>query len=388
MRHLSLIILFGTSPLVATASQTSYSIGNSLTWDAKPPTVRDLAALAGETLTVGYHIRCGSSLLAIYNDPLSTCINPPPTGLWDEALPDNVWDVVTLQPYPGGGSTLATDENVTLEMMNVALQQSDNNTTQFYIYSTYTNPNAWLNDSYHDNWLTPTLNEPTQATRQYRDYYDNLIENVRNSQPSVLPPVLSIPAGEVIDVLDQMMVAGDVPGFNDAADLFRDAFHLNNVGRYVLSHTWYATIFGASPIGLDTASLFPASGNWPTDQNITPELALQLQSVIWNVVRSHADSGVGLRGDFDGDGNRTVADVSLFVQALTEPQTVRDLYPGLDLSIVGDVNEDDTFDLGDIAAFNALLGGPASAASVPEPSALLLSLLVLASVAWRRRTSA
>ncbi len=197
MRHLSLIILFGTSPLVATASQTSYSIGNSLTWDAKPPTVRDLAALAGETMTVGYHIRCGSSLVQIQNDPATTCISPPaPFGRWDTAIPNHPWDVVTLQPFSGGGSTLATDENMTLLVMNVALSQGDNNDTQFYIYSSYGAHlwwPPWPNDSYHEYWQTPIINQPTQLTAPVGEYYDHLIDNIRVSQPATLPPIRSIP---------------------------------------------------------------------------------------------------------------------------------------------------------------------------------------------------
>jgi hypothetical protein len=47
---------------------------------------------------------------------------------------------------------------------------------------------------------------------------------------------------------------------------------------------------------------------------------------------------------------------------------------------IGDVIVDGTFDLGDLSAFSALLGGPASANAVPEPGALLLALFTLAGV--------
>ncbi len=374
MIRLSLVILVWITPLVAAANQFSYSVGNSLTWDANPPRVSDLATLSGETLTVGYHIRCGSSLTAIYNDPLTTCITPTLFGRWDQALASYAWDIVTLQTHPGVGSTLASDASVALSLMQETLSQGDNNTTQFYIYATYARTD-WFNDSYHEYWWQPVANEPTQMTLPRRDYYQHLIDNLRQQQATILSPILLVPAGDVIDVFDQLMVAGQVPGLSSAVDLYRDQAHLNNVGRFLLSHTWYATIFGTSPIGLDSASLFPASASWPTDQTITPELADQLQRVVWNVVRSHAYSGVGVRGDINGDGIVTAADAPLLVQALVNGESLA--FPGLDLSVAGDVNMDGVFDTGDITAFNVLLI-PASAESVPEPSAMVLAFFALA----------
>ena len=98
-----------------------------------------------------------------------------------------------------------------------------------------------------------------------------------------------------------------------------------------------------------------------------------------------------LLGDMDGDHDVTAADVPLFVQALVD----RSGYNAIaittptgflvDADLSGDVNQDGTFDTGDTAAFSALLGGPASAASVPEPGAWLLALFALAGVAGRRR---
>ena len=64
------------------------------------------------------------------------------------------------------------------------------------------------------------------------------------------------------------------------------------------------------------------------------------------------------------------------------PRTAYDaqMFP-VNADINGDVNQDGMFDLGDVGPFSALLGGPASAASVPEPSAVVLVLLVLVGMA-------
>ncbi len=89
-------------------------------------------------------------------------------------------------------------------------------------------------------------------------------------------------------------------------------------------------------------------------------------------------------GDMNGDFNVTVADAGLLVEALTN-RTAYDLHSfDVDPDINGDTDGSGTFDSGDLAAFNALLT-PASAAGVPEPSTLLLTLFALDGVAGRRR---
>jgi hypothetical protein len=90
-------------------------------------------------------------------------------------------------------------------------------------------------------------------------------------------------------------------------------------------------------------------------------------------------------GDMNQDGNVTLADAPLLVEALVDPAAYNArLLPYTSLE-VGDVNEDGTFDLGDIADFSALYGGPASANAVPEPSTWFLAIFALAGVSARRQ---
>ena len=90
-------------------------------------------------------------------------------------------------------------------------------------------------------------------------------------------------------------------------------------------------------------------------------------------------------GDMNQDGNLTAADSPLFVEALVDPTTYAARLLPFSAAVVGDVNCDGTFDLGDIGAFSALLGGPASTQAVPEPTTLSLAVVLLMGIAIRQR---
>ena len=90
-------------------------------------------------------------------------------------------------------------------------------------------------------------------------------------------------------------------------------------------------------------------------------------------------------GDMNGDGNVTLTDAPLLIEALVNrPAYDAHLFP-VNADINGDVNQDGIFDTGDVAAFSALLGGPASAATIPEPSTLILATFALLGHGRRRR---
>ena len=98
-----------------------------------------------------------------------------------------------------------------------------------------------------------------------------------------------------------------------------------------------------------------------------------------------------ISGDMDGDGDVDADDVPLFIQALVD----RAAYDAngftnssgflVDADAAGDVNDNGIFDFGDITTFSALLGGPASAASVPEPTSAMLCAMVLGLMALNTR---
>lgn len=94
---------------------------------------------------------------------------------------------------------------------------------------------------------------------------------------------------------------------------------------------------------------------------------------------------LALLGDMDGNGSVNTADVPLFIQALVDRATYDAAFPLLDADVIADISQNGTFDLGDLAGFNSLFAGPASAQAVPEPSALSLAVVFLMGIAIRPR---
>ena len=83
-------------------------------------------------------------------------------------------------------------------------------------------------------------------------------------------------------------------------------------------------------------------------------------------------------GDMDGNLSVNLADASLLVEALVDRAAYDGHGFGVNADLKGDVDQSGTFDVGDLAAFSALLGGPAAAVPEPDSTTLLGIALVLA----------
>lgn len=278
----STVVLVLASAAPALGTFKSYHVGNSLTYDARPWAV---AAWAGGGAVEDHHIRCGMHLEYIWANPAEVCITPGSYGTFNNALPNNAWDAVTLQPHPNPGSTLGGEATAMRNMIDLTRSNVANARMRSYLYATYpTRPES--GHSFAESWLSPSSGLDSQVTIQSRDFFEDLLLKVRQDEPGLL----MVPVGDVLYALEQEMAAGGrLTGFTSGADFYRDEAHLNNVGRFVAATTFYATLHGdprdITAIGGDfTADV----AMWDSDRTLTPELRDVIQDVTWEVVTSHA----------------------------------------------------------------------------------------------------
>ena len=131
-----------------------------------------------------------------------------------------------------------------------------------------------------------------KAERSLKNEYELMTLALRKRVP-MEKPIKMIPAGHVMALLGQKMQAGLVPGLTSVHDLYADGVHLNNIGAYTAACTWYATLFGKSPVGLPVGEYQGDKGKTASASlTISDELAKVIQETVWEVVATHPLSGV------------------------------------------------------------------------------------------------
>lgn len=262
---------------------TTYHIGNSLTWDASPNMVAAMAAQRGHAQTVGYHIECGQSLTTIMAGTPWTCVPPTAFGMYDAALPQYAWDAITAEPYTG--STLGSEAAAFGQLMQLAARNPANAHTQWYVYEAFPSRLEQQPD-YAAAWLRPSGGRDDEVTQLSRAYFSNLLPRLNAIRPAGLPPVRVIPMGDVIYEAEQRIRAGQLTGIADVGAFYRDADHQSVAGQFLAASTWYATLFGEDPTGI------PFPSQFYDGYSLDPVLTNQLESLAWDVVSTHPDTGV------------------------------------------------------------------------------------------------
>lgn len=150
---------------------------------------------------------------------------------------------------------------------------------------------------------------------------------------------------------------------NLSIDIQSDSIEISGNGNY---HDY----------GLDIQLKFPAQPFTPT-QSTSIDLDLSWFECCGNGFKDQGFVSGSivptLPGDFDGDTSLTPADVPLLVQALVDRAAYDAAFPLLDADVIGDVNEDGAFNLGDVKDFNALFAPVGAAEQIPEPTSIALA---------------
>lgn len=274
----------------------AYHIGNSLTLGLDLGRLTNWATARGQTYTGGRHIQLGARLHEIWVNPSGNQFPVAPYGSFNTALPNNSFDVLTLEPY--------LESAATAQARIADFTQLAAGDPQVYVYQIW--PwKAW--GDYAVNW-NRTANGSGDITMPTRSYYQQLMGNLD-------PATRLIPTGEVLYEVDALIKAGGLPGFASITQLYLDdncTCHLNDVGNLVLASTVFATIFKQDPSGL------------PIPESVTPQAGLILQQVAWDVVTGHHHSGVPEQGDFNADGVVDARDYTVWRDGLGSVYTEED----------------------------------------------------------------
>ena len=275
-------------------AESLYSIGNSLTENGVPG-FASIAAMNGATIDAGYHIRYGAPLSHIQANPNDVSLdNSTPFGFYgtfNQALSNNSWNYVTIEPFPG--TTFGLNDTLGSDMANIAyfidLTKSSGRSSdaEFFIYEAWPTQTSYGN-SYQSYWNQPVSDSQGQPMVLAKQYFDTLYAGL-NAKYSNAVNIKIIPIGNVLNQLDINIKSGLLLGINDISDLYSDDYHVNNIGRFVAAITVYATILKTSPENINIPTWMFATGYGPA---LTVDLAHQLETVVWDVVSHDPRTGV------------------------------------------------------------------------------------------------
>ena len=395
----------------------SYHIGNSLTWDARVAQFPTLSAQQEIEHITGRHLRCGRSLPFIVREPQEQCHEDLDFGLWPEALPNNQWDVVTLQLYPDKDATLGSEMEAAVTLIETVLSNPANEDTRFIVYGAW--PNQIDTNTYEEAWLAPTDPDSLLTPGAHsRDYQLAAFERIAAALPDVEIEFLSV--GELFyqaDLLirDAVSNGSDWIGFTDVSEFYHDEWHMSGrSGRWISGLAMWTAVTGGDPTTLEVPEMDFHSDLWTHDgrrEGLAEFVAERLDSVYIRPDKNPDCTGDGfldahdlacidtiekrdailralntLPGDLDGDGDVSFGDFLTLSRHLGTGATA---YSEGNIDMLGTVSASDLFSF---AWHFSEAGRSPRPNAVPEPtsSSGLIGLVfvgALAAVRQRRRAA-
>ncbi len=259
------------------SAMSFYAIGNSLTNDTYPDAIPALAQDAGLALTTGYHIRGSASMTYMAGFPADVTLAKP--SRHDVALMAQGYDAIAFQPSFGFDSATYAGERTAMITVIERVLQAYPGRTVFYIYAPW--PGTGDTGGNFDAYWRQTTGIDLNGTWKYtRSHFDGLLADLRAHFGS-RASVRVIPVGDVMARIDRDARAGLIPGISDMSMLYRDTLHMGEVGRFVAASTVLATLFQQQPASNAAQAIYQFNDGAAM---LTPQLATQLESLIWSVV--------------------------------------------------------------------------------------------------------
>lgn len=252
-----------------------YNIGNSHTWDHRPSTgFLEIAKSMDMEISNGWHINCGKNIHHIWNNPEQVCVELTRFGYFKDAIAKHEWDAITIQPFVNG---LGKNETEAIKKLYTFVRKANNPETQVFVYCSWPkNTGEELTDfDYAKAWLADYNPEDT-----LRSVSEEFFTYMETSVREFAADVQFVPVGRVIYYFDRKAKAGEIPGFSGAGELYRDRYHMNNVGRYMAGLSMFSSILGIDPRDVPDFEAYPHSENWPSDRVLTDEQKILIREII------------------------------------------------------------------------------------------------------------
>ena len=292
-RVVPVLFLAVCAGIVASASAETiraYHIGNSLTDNIYMGGLKRIADRGGDTYIYGKHVSPGVPLDYSwqYKSITGSMYSIAPYGLYKTALKNYSWNVLTLEPFDNKLTGTTGDIQISKDFINYALPKSPN--LQTYVYERWPRRQVdarghYLPFDFSKLWNTPYTGQSDRynLADERRGYFEQLTKGINSALPNLKKNVKMVPVGDVLAELDKRIKANQIDGIDNITDLYADTIHFNKTGAYVISLTFYATMFKQSPLGHTVPGAFGTMNS---------TLAHEIQDTVWDVVRVHPYAGV------------------------------------------------------------------------------------------------
>ncbi len=287
-----------------------YYLGNSLTDELKYDAFAKLCESQNRKIEWARQMIPGAPIRWLWDHP-EDGFTKPPYGPYAKALKEFDWDAVTIQPFSDFEGEFAAAEKF------AGLIAGRKKDTQLFVYAQwpgkrsrdwnklFSGPQAAASEAdlakkreRSPNHLYEDVVKALEAKGitgykggSLRDRYEMLLLGL-NDREILAKPVRLIPAGHALFLLNQKMAAGQVPGYRTVWDLYSDGVHVSNVASYLVGCSFYACLFGTSPVGLPVGDYHGVKDSSDDHFPIDDSLARVIQETVWETVASHPLTGV------------------------------------------------------------------------------------------------